>query len=251
MRILISPAKKMKVDPDGLPHTALPGFLPKTQQLLQQLQQMPYPQLQKLWNCNPAIATAQFENLQKLQLEQRLTPAILAYEGIQYKYMAPQVFTQQELDYVQSHLRIVSGFYGLLRPLDGVAPYRLEMQAKLKGDTFKTLYEFWGSHLATWLEKESNIIVNLASKEYSKAIQPHLAPNTTFVTCVFGSLQQGKVVEKGTFCKMARGEMVRFLAQTNTKTLAGIQKFNYSGYQFSAENSTDSIYTFIQEESKK
>ncbi len=248
LKIIISPAKKMNIDTDSLPCKGLPPFLPKTKKLLAQLKKLNYAQAKNLWKCNDKIATQQFENLQTISLEHRLTPAILAYEGIQYKYMAPEVFTAQEFAYVQKHLRIVSGFYGLLHPFDGVAPYRLEMQAKLCGKGYSSLYEFWGDALAKHLNEESKIIVNLASREYSKAIQPYLSPETTFVTCLFGELVDGKVIEKGTMCKMARGEMVRFMAEENIQTLAGIKAFNRSGYQYSTDYSTENTYTFIKGE---
>lgn len=86
--------------------------------------------------------------MQKMDLYRNLTPAILAFEGIQYQYMAPGVFQTDEYAYLEKHLRILSGFYGMLRPFDGVVPYRLEMQAKLKGDKLNSLYEFWNSKLA-------------------------------------------------------------------------------------------------------
>lgn len=102
-----------------------------------------------------------------MDLRRRLTPAVLAYDGIQYRHMAPGVFTDGEFRYIEEHLRILSGFYGMLRPLDGVTPYRLEMQAKLSGEGFGSLYEFWGGRLAAQLAGETKVILNLASKEYS------------------------------------------------------------------------------------
>ena len=129
MRIIISPAKKMREDTDSLAWRNLPAHLEQTQQLCQVLQGMSYDQLKKLWKCNDQIAQLNVERLKTMDLHRNLTPAILSYEGIQYRYMAPGVFTQEELEYVEEHLRILSGFYGLVRPFDGVTPYRLEMQA--------------------------------------------------------------------------------------------------------------------------
>ena len=140
-----------------------------------------------------------------MDLNKRLTPAILSYEGIQYQYMAPAIFEKGMLDYIQEHLRILSGFYGVLRPMDGVTPYRLEMQARASIDGSKNLYDFWGEELYEEVRDESGIIINLASKEYSKAIEGFLTPKDTMITCVFGDLEDGKVVQKGTYAKMARG----------------------------------------------
>ena len=110
MKIIISPAKKMNTDVDSLPYRNLPQFLAQTELLYQQLREMSYEELKALWKCNDQIAKLNFERLQTMELRQRLTPAILAYEGIQYQYMAPGVFTYQELDYIEKHLRILSGF---------------------------------------------------------------------------------------------------------------------------------------------
>ena len=129
MRILISPAKKMREDLDGFAPESLPRFLAEAERLKQLLQSMPPKELKSLWKCNDAIAALNIERLADMDLRSRLTPAILSYEGIQYRYMAPGVFTAGQLEYIREHLRILSGFYGLLRPFDGVRPYRLEMQA--------------------------------------------------------------------------------------------------------------------------
>ena len=151
MRIIISPAKKMNVDSDSLPCADLPQFLPQTEILFEKLKAMSPADLKKLWKCNDSILQQNVDRLDWVNLRRGLTPAILAYEGIQYQYMAPNVFTQTEYDYIQRHLRILSGFYGILRPFDGVVPYRLEMQAKLAAENAKDLYGFWGESLAKQL----------------------------------------------------------------------------------------------------
>ena len=110
MRIIISPAKKMNVDTDSLPVRNLPVFLEQTEELCRELQSKSPEELQKLWKCNDRITALNVERLRQMNLRHNLTPAILAYEGIQYQYMAPGVFTHREYDYIQEHLRIVSGF---------------------------------------------------------------------------------------------------------------------------------------------
>ena len=193
MRIIISPAKKMNIDTDSLPWKDLPVFLSKTEQLTKTLQGMRYDELKKLWKCNDAITALNVKRLGCMDLTNRLTPAVLAYEGIQYQYMAPGVFTQDELDYIQEHLRILSGFYGILKPFDGVTPYRLEMQAKLKCGESKDLYSYWGNSIAEHLFAETDSIINLASKEYSVSISKYLPEHIRFITCIFGEENNGKV----------------------------------------------------------
>jgi len=245
MRIIISPAKKMKVDTDSLPYQDLPQFLHKTQELCRILQSMSGEELKKLWKCNDQIAALNIQRLQNMDLYNRLTPAVLAYEGIQYQYMAPGVFTEQAFRYVQEHLRILSGFYGILKPFDGVTPYRLEMQAKLRAGAYKDLYAYWGDNLAKSLFAETDCIVNLASREYSVCISKFLPENTRLITCVFGEERDGKVIEKGTMCKMARGEMVRFLAENQIDDPEQIKSFDRLDYRFNPARSDDDLFVFI------
>ena len=248
MRIIISPAKKMNVDVDSFACQGLPQFLPKTEQLYERLRGMSYEELKALWKCNDQIAKLNVERLQTMDLRQRLTPAILSYEGIQYQYTAPGVFTDDELDYVQMHLRILSGFYGVLRPFDGVTPYRLEMQAKLRICDAKDLYSFWGDSIAKTLFSETDCILNLASQEYSRCVSAHLTDGVQFITCLFCEQKNGKLIEKGTLCKMARGEMVRYMAEHRIEDPEKIKAFDRLGYRFAESESNQTTYTFIKEE---
>jgi len=150
------------------------------------------------------------------------------------------------LEYIEKHLRILSGFYGILRPFDAIVPYRLEMGSKLKNHHVKTLYEFWGSKLADKLFSESDCIVNLASEEYSKTISRYLQDDIKFITCVFGEKIEEKVVEKGTLAKMARGEMVRFMAENKIEDVEDIKKFNYLNYAYAEDLSDENTYIFLK-----
>lgn len=248
MRIIISPAKKMNVDEDGFAPGGLPVFLEETERLMGVMQKMTPEELQKLWKCNDAIARLNVERLAEMDLRRHLTPAILSYEGIQYQYMAPRVFETGHLAYVREHLRILSGFYGLLRPFDGVTPYRLEMQARLSVEGCRDLYAFWGGRLAGQLAAETDLVLNLASREYSRGVEPHLPAGVGFLTCTFGQWKDGRVVEKGTMCKMARGQMVRWLAENQITRPADIRAFSDLDYRFSPERSTDWNYVFLKKE---
>ena len=246
MHIIIAPAKKMNVDLDSFAPEDLPQFLDQTERLKDTLQAMSPKVLQALWKCNDAIAALNIERLRDMDIRRCLTPAVLAYEGIQYRYMAPSVFETSHFDYIREHLRILSGFYGLLRPFDGVIPYRLEMQARLSIDGYKDLYEFWDAKLADQLAAETDFVLNLASKEYSRAVEPHLPPSVRFLTCTFGELKDGKVIEKGTMCKMARGQMVRWLAENDVTDPDDVKRFADLDYRFSPAHSTENNYVFIK-----
>ena len=245
MRIIIAPAKKMIVDTDSFAVDSLPQFLEQTERLKTVLQAMSPKELQKLWKCNDAIAKLNVERLEHMDLRCNFTPAIIAYEGIQYRYMAPGVMETAHLDYLREHLRILSGFYGLLRPFDGVTPYRLEMQAKLAVGGCRDLYRFWGDRLARQLASETDFVLNLASKEYSKAVEPHLPESVRFLTCTFGEWKDGKVMEKGTQCKMARGQMVRWMAEHKIEDPESIRAFDQLGYRFHEELSAENQYVFL------
>ena len=193
MRIIISPAKKMNVREDILNYRNLPVFLEETDRIMDWMKSLSLEEAKTLWGCNEKLAKQNFERFAKMELRRRLTPAILSYEGIQYQYMAPAVFENQMLAYVQEHLRILSGFYGVLKPLDGVTPYRLEMQAKAKVDGAGDLYDFWRDRLYREVLDDSHIIINLASKEYSKCVEKYLLPKDRFITCIFGELSNDSV----------------------------------------------------------
>lgn len=246
MRIIIAPAKKMRMDTDNLAPVGVPAFLPKTKMLMQWLQGLSVQEQKAVWKCNDKIAAENRERFASMNLEGALTPAILAYDGIQYVYMAPSVFEDGQFAYVQEHVRILSGFYGVIKPMDGVVPYRMEMQAKVDVAGANNLYDFWGNQLYREVVDESHVIINLASKEYSKAIEKYLQPSDRYITCVFGELEGGKVVQKGVYAKMARGEMVRFLAEVNASETEDLKAFSGSGYCFDANRSTEHVYVFLK-----
>lgn len=244
MRIILSPAKKMNEDLDTLAPLGLPIYITQTEEILSWLREQSHESLQKLWKCNDKIAAQNFVRLEHMDLCSRLTPAILSYEGIAYQYMAPVVFEDVQFDYIQEHLRILSGFYGVLRPMDGVAPYRLEMQAKAVVNGHKDLYSLWGERIYQAVKDESGIIVNLASKEYAKCVEKYLTEDDMYITVVFCEEAGGKLVTKGTYAKMARGEMVRFMAEREMEDPLEIRNFDRLGYIYRKDLSTDRKYVF-------
>lgn len=241
MRIIISPTKKMTVTDDSFYSDSLPVFLNETKELLAYLKGCTYDELKKIWNCNASIATLNEQRIRTMNPANASSPAILSYEGLQFQYMAPGLFTPDQFDYIREHLRILSGFYGLLRPFDGVVPYRLEMQSKFSDRA--SLYEFWNSKLYDCLCSETDLIINLASKEYSRCITSFQHQPVTIITCHFLESHNGKLLEKGTIAKMARGEMVRFCAEqkiTNPNLLKQFQRL-----QFHYNDSLSDEFNFI------
>ena len=130
MKIILSPAKKMITDTDSIAPVELPEFIDRTAEILSWMKSQSKEELKSIWKCNDKIAEQNFHRLENMDLYNMLTPAVLSYEGIAFQYMAPSVFENRQFDYIQNHLRILSAFYGVLKPMDGVTPYCLEMQAK-------------------------------------------------------------------------------------------------------------------------
>lgn len=244
MKIILSPAKKMNIDVDTLEYEGLPEYLQQAEEILAWLRSHSHAELKALWGCNDKIAEQNFQRLKYMRLRERLTPAILSYEGIAYQYMAPAVFEYGQLEYVQEHLRILSAFYGVLKPMDGVTPYRLEMQAKASIAGHKNLYDLWGSRLYDSVRDDDGIIINLASKEYSKCIEKYFTPEDTYITVTFCEKSGDKFVTKGTYAKMARGEMVRYMAEKRIEDPAEIKGFDRLGYVYRDDLSSDTEYVF-------
>lgn len=257
MKIIISPAKNMQVETDLFEVSGTPAFLERAERIRDILREYDREELKRLYQANDKITELNWRRLQDMDLRKGLTPAVLAYVGLQYQSMAPGVFSDSQWEYVKEHLYIISGFYGLLRAMDGVVPYRLEMQAKLPVDGSRDLYEYWGDTIYRKLTEDGDhpLIVNLASKEYSKAVEPWLKPGDRFVTCIFGEEVtdkngRPKVKVKATQAKMARGSMVRYLADIHAGTEEDIKGFREDGFRFREDLSGDGELVFCREDGR-
>lgn len=251
LKIIISPAKKMNILEDFPCPLTSPVFLQKAEKLQSILRSMEPSELKTLWKCSDRLTQLNYERLRTYTLDRNLTPALLSYEGIQYQHIAPSVFTDPQWTYVLSHLRILSGFYGILAPGDGVIPYRLEMQARLKTAHAQDLYGYWGDKLYTALVEDGMTeLINLASAEYSKAVLPHAESDAAHqircITCTFGEMVNGKVRQKGTQAKIARGEMVRWMAQMQIERAEDLRSFSELGYTFHPELSSEEEFVFLK-----
>lgn len=246
MKIIIAPAKKMNENTDFCRAKTSPVYLKEAEELLSFLRSLSFKELRGLWKCNEKIASLNAERLKGMSIKDALTPAIYAYEGIQYRYMAPEVLSDEGLQYLDAHLRIISGFYGILRPFDGVRPYRLEMCAAAKVGGTKDLYEFWGDRIYRELEDDDSLIINLASKEYADAVKAHITSKDRFLTCVFGELKDSRIIQKGVHVKMARGEMVRFMAENAIEDPEDLKAFDGISYHYDEKRSSKDNYIFLK-----
>jgi UPF0246 protein EUBREC_1226 len=245
MKIVVSPAKTMIENTDSYIGNSIPTYIDYSRMLLDEIRQKSYEEMKEIWKCNEKIANENFDRFKNMNLQGNLTPAIFSYQGIQYQYMAVNVMESSSLEYIRENLYILSGFFGILRTFDVVSPYRLEMQAKLEIGDCKNLYEFWGDKIYRKLFETGEVVINLASKEYSKIIESYLSKEDKFITCVFAEKKDGKIVQKATLAKMARGEMVNFLASNDIQNEEEIKKFDRLGFVFDKGLSNDNRYVFV------
>lgn len=275
MIIFISPAKGFNQDLDSLPKDileyidndvakTLPALIDKTRLVMDELKKFSVDELTSLMKVNPDIADLNYNRFSNFKFDACGLPSLFAYSGIQYKAINPSSLDRSSLDYLQEHLFILSGLYGPLIPLDRIYPYRLEMQTRLCVDASKNLYNFWGDSIYQLLKKEletqkisivsdsnagvdqdGNIILNLASTEYSKAIKKYIEKDIendvpiTYVSCNFKQDKNGVLKSQSTASKTARGLMVRYLAQNKIDTIEGLKSFKEDGYTFKPDLSTE------------
>lgn len=245
MRIIISPAKTMNnsVHTDGC---TTPLLLGKTRLLKEYVDSLNYSEKKKLWNCSDKIALENQARFSNMRLSYSDVPAIRAYEGLQYRNMGPAVTDNEMLKYLQDHLRILSGFYGVLRPLDGIECYRLEMKSVIDLGEYKSLYDFWGKDLYDKSMDDSHIMINLASGEYSRCIERYLCDQDKYITCQFGEIRNDRFIQRGTEAKIMRGRMIRFFAENRIQTPEDLKSFTDNGYTFSKDRSEEDRFLFIK-----
>jgi len=250
LALVISPAKKMNVV-EGPPHAeGLPRFLERTEQLMTALQALSFDEAQALWKTSDRLTALNRDRLRAMDLTHgAATAAAVAYEGIAFQHLAAAVMDGPSLDYLRDHLRILSGFYGVLAPFDGVVPYRLEMQQKLSVGGYDDLYAFWGDSLLRSLAEEGfTDIVNVASVEYARALALHAGSGMPAITtCLFGDLRDGRLVQRATEAKAARGTFVRWCAERNIEELDGLRAFAERGYAYDERLSTDKALAFVRQ----
>ena len=182
------------------------------------------------------------------------TPAIFAYDGIQYKSISPESISKDGIEFLNDHLRIISGLYGVLRPFDMIDEYRLEMQTKVKINDKANLYSFWDGSISGNISEDlggEGIVLNLASKEYSKTVEKYfdnkkLESKIDLITCTFKVEKAGKLKVESTASKKARGYMVRYIAENKIDGIEGVKTFNIDGFTYSENESTEKEIVFVK-----
>ena len=247
MQILLSPAKTLDFEseiPLKMP-SSTPHFLKEAQNLVGILKNYSAKDLAALMNISPAIADLNRRRFAQWSADSQNTrAAIFAFNGDVYEGLNAK--TLKNPDFAQDHLRILCGLYGVLKPFDGILPYRLEMKTRLKNQQGKDLYAFWHCKIADFLELEApHCVVNLASNEYFKSVSPFL--KSPVVNCVFEDEKNGVFKTISFYAKRARGLMARFIIENRLTKPADLRDFCAEGYQF-CDNSTEELLIFRRNE---
>ena len=250
--MLLSPAKTLDYETPATTNSfSIPDYLGKSSELVKVLKQKSFLDLMELMQVSQKIAELNVERFNQWKLPfstENAKQAVLAFKGDVYTGLDASALSENRLAYTQSHLRILSGLYGLLRPLDLMQPYRLEMGLKLTTKKGENLYQFWGEKITDALnvllaKQDEPVLINLASNEYFKSVQKKDLDGR-LITPEFKNWKNGKYKMISFFAKKARGLMVRYAIDHNIQKAEVLQNFDYDGYHFNLELSRADKWVF-------
>jgi len=253
MIILLSPAKSLQDTPLLAQKTTQVRFKQETATIVERLRAMPLQDLKKLMKLSDSLASlnyGRYQNFQPKYTKKNAQPAGLAFNGAVFQGLDLASLSVDQMDFAQAHLRILSGLYGVLRPLDLIQPYRLEMGTKLQLAEFKNLYAFWGDKITDLINKDlkatnGKTIINLASKEYFKSISPKKLKGR-LLTIDFREERDGKFKFITFNAKKARGLMTRYILENKIHNPEDLKGFLDDGYAFNADLSGDDVWLFTR-----
>lgn len=253
MKIIISPAKSMSISENYISHISKAIFLEETKSLLKYFKELSFEDAKNIWKANDKISELNYYRFKNMDLEKASSSAIFSYEGLQYQHLSAHTLDKDALDYLEDKLYIMSGFYGLLKPSTLVMPYRLEMQAliahEFKNKLYTNLYDFWGDKLIDEIIKndEDKIIINLASKEYSKCISKYAKQKgVSLIDINFYEEKDGKIKQKATLAKMARGEFLRSIALKKINKINELKDITVIDFKFSKDKSSEFEFSYVK-----
>lgn len=256
MLMVISPAKTLDyTSPVKLKEYTEPEHNKQSEQLIKQLKKLSVQDVASLMSISDKLAAlnvARFAEWSTKFTTENARQAILAFKGDVYTGLAAEDFSAKDVKFAQKHLRILSGLYGVLRPLDLMQPYRLEMGTKLANSKGKDLYEFWGEQITEWLNKAiteqgDGILLNLASNEYFKSVKTKQL-DAKVIDVDFKDLKNGQYKIISFYAKKARGMMARYVIKNQLQEVEQLKQFDSEGYYYSEEHSTDSKLIFLRDE---
>lgn len=256
MLMVISPAKTL--DYDSTPITdrfTQPRYLDDSQELIDVLKEKSPQEVAELMSLSDKLASlnvARYGSWKKKATKSNARQALLAFKGDVYTGLAVEDFTEEDLDFAQQHLRILSGLYGVLRPLDLMQPYRLEMGTKLVNPRGRDLYSFWGGRISESLNEDlarqgDDVLLNLASQEYFGAVRPKALKGRVIDT-VFKDRKNGEYKIISFYAKKARGLMARYVIKERVTDPDALKDFQLDGYAFDSASSSDSKLVFLRDQ---
>jgi len=256
MLIVVSPAKTLDYDtPAKTKKHTVPDFLKDSQQLIKRLREFSPEDISELMNVSSNIAGLNYDRYKSWSpnfTEKNAKQAVLAFKGDVYTGLDAESFSAKDFSFAQKHLRVLSGLYGLLRPLDLMKPYRLEMGTRLSTARGKNLYEFWGSEITEALNEQlksikSNYLINLASNEYFKSVKTKEL-NGEIIIPAFKDYKAGDYKMIGVYAKKARGSLSRFIIQNQLTDPEDIKDFNVDGYKYNKSLSKGNTWVFTRKQ---
>ena len=254
MLVVISPAKTLDYDtPPVTQDKTLPGFLDDSQLLIDRLRDFSALDIAELMKLSMKLAELNFDRYHDWSSEfttDNAKQAVLAMKGDVYTGLDAETFDQGDFDFAQQHLRILSGLYGILRPLDLMQPYRLEMGTRLSNERGKNLYEFWGDRIVNELNRllsaeDEKVLVNLASNEYFKSVRVKQL-EARLIVPQFKDYKNGDYKMIGFYAKRARGMMSRYIIQSRLQEVEGLKEFEDGGYGYQPEMSDEQNWVFTR-----
>jgi uncharacterized protein len=252
MFALISPAKTLDFETQSpIDKISKPFFTDKANKLSKVLSNFSIKELTDLMNISHELAElnySRFKMWNNKPTHKDLKQALLAFTGEVFRGIDAYSLNKEDFEFAQNHVRILSGLYGVLRPLDGIQAYRLEMGTKLKHEKFKNLYGFWGNEITQQINdehKEGDYIINLASNEYFKALKPKML-KCKIITPVFKDFNKGELKVVTVYAKNARGKMIRFIIKNRITAPEQLKLFDINGYAFDDKLSDNSTWVFVR-----
>lgn len=256
MIILLSPAKTLDYEESNIDISyTVPSLLSKSKILIKNLKNKEATEISDLMNISEKLALLNSERYKSWKGLKKVSnnskPAIFVFKGDVYQGLDIGSFNKEDLEYSQNHLRLLSGLYGLLRPLDIIEPYRLEMGTKLKTNEGKNLYEFWDQRISDSIMNDlkslkSNTVINLASNEYFSSVKS-IEKNTNIISPAFKDLSKGKYKIISFYAKKARGLMASWILKNKIEAGEDLVNFNLDGYSYSEENSSQNSPVFLRD----
>lgn len=236
MYFVISPTKDMKVESMQF-EKSIPCMIEKSKILMSELQTLSIEEIMQSMKVNEKIASLNYERYKQFAYDEKGQAAIDTYHGLQFKQLALDTYNEKQLAYMNQHIRILSGLYGVLKPFDSIYPYRLEMMYK----PFK-LYDFWREDIHAYFHKQ--IVINVASNEYGSILEGDLVYHVAFKI-----KRNGKLVTQSTQAKMARGKFIDYVIKKQISDLEAIKQFDVDGYVYDEKLSENKVFVFIKNES--